>query len=73
MICSVKNNQLSEILSGFENPAIMEAFNRLLHTKYAMGFEAKSRLTLPNQLPLEWDSFYQAYVKALEPSTKEAA
>ena len=47
--------------------------NRLLHTKYAMGFEAKSRLTLPNQLPLEWDSFYQAYVKALEPSTKEAA
>ena len=47
--------------------------NRLLHTKYAMGFEAKSRLTLPNQLPLEWDSFYQAYIKALAPSTKEAA
>ena len=47
--------------------------NRLLHTKYAMGFEAKSSLTLPNQLPLEWDSFYQAYIKALAPSTKEAA
>ena len=47
--------------------------NRILYTKYAMGFEAKSRLTIPSQLPLEWDAFHKSYLEALAPSETVAA
>ena len=47
--------------------------NRILYTKYAMGFEAKSRLTIPPQLPLEWDAFHKSYLEALAPSETVAA
>ena len=47
--------------------------NRILYTKYAMGFEAKSRLTIPPQLPLEWDAFHKSYLAALAPSETVAA
>ena len=47
--------------------------NRILYTKYAMGFEAKSRLTIPPQLPLEWDAFHKYYLEALAPSETVAA
>jgi hypothetical protein len=40
-----------------------------------MGFEAKARLAIPEQLPLSWDAFITAYKKALNPtpSTKTEA
>ena len=47
--------------------------NRILYTKYAIGFEAKSRLTIPPQLPLEWDAFHKSYLEALAPSETVAA
>ena len=47
--------------------------NRILYTKYAMGFEAKSRLTIPSQLSLEWDAFHKSYLEALAPSKTVAA
>ena len=47
--------------------------NRIQYTKYAMGFEAKSRLTIPSQLPLEWDAFHKSYLEALAPSETVAA
>ena len=49
--------------------------NRFLYTRYAMGFEAKSRLAIPEQLPLSWAEFMKAYKQALNPapSTEEAA
>ena len=47
--------------------------NRILYTKYAMGFEAKSRLTIPPQLALEWDAFHKSYLEALAPSETVAA
>ena len=47
--------------------------NRILYTKYAMGFEAKSRLTIPSQLSLEWDAFHKSYLEALAPSETVAA
>ena len=47
--------------------------NRILYTKYAMGFEAKSRLTIPPQRPLEWDAFHKSYLEALAPSETVAA
>ena len=47
--------------------------NRILYTKYAMGFEAKSRLTIPPQLPLEWDAFHKSYLESLAPSETVAA
>ena len=42
--------------------------NRFLYTQYAMGFEAKSRLAIPEQLPLSWNDFITAYKKALNPA-----
>ena len=47
--------------------------NRILYTKYAMGFEAKSRLTIPATLSLEWGDFYKSYLEALAPSETVAA
>ena len=49
--------------------------NRFLYTRYSMGFEAKARLAIPEQLPLSWDAFITAYKKALNPapSTKTEA
>ena len=47
--------------------------NRILYTKYAMGFEAKSRLTIPSQLSLDWDAFHKSYLEALAPSETVAA
>jgi hypothetical protein len=49
--------------------------NRFLYTRYSMGFEAKSRLAIPEQLPLSWAEFIKAYQQALNPtsSTEEAA
>ena len=50
--------------------------NRFLYTRYSMGFEAKSRLAIPEQLPLSWNDFITAYKKALNPApstTTEAA
>ena len=49
--------------------------NRFLYTQYAMGFEAKSRLKIPQQIPLSWDEFIEAYKKALNltSSTKTEA
>jgi len=49
--------------------------NRFLYTRYSMGFEAKSRLAIPEQLPLSWAEFMKAYKQALNPtpSTEEAA
>ena len=42
--------------------------NRFLYTRYSMGFEAKSRLAIPEQLPLSWNDFITAYKKALNPA-----
>lgn len=49
--------------------------NRFLYTRYSMGFEAKARLAIPEQLPLSWDAFITAYKTALNPapSTKTEA
>ena len=47
--------------------------NRILYTKYSMGFEAKSRLTIPSQLSLDWDAFHKSYLEALAPSETVAA
>ena len=47
--------------------------NRILYTKYARGFEAKSRLTIPATLSLEWGDFYKSYLEALAPSETVAA
>ena len=44
--------------------------NRFLYTRYAMGYEAKSRLEIPQQLPLSWNDFYTAYANALKPKTE---
>ena len=49
--------------------------NRFLYTRYSMGFEAKSRLAIPDQLTLSWNEFIEAYKKALNltSSTKTEA
>ena len=49
--------------------------NRFLYTQYAMGFEAKSRLAIPKQIPLSWNDFLTEYKKALNlmPSTETEA
>ena len=49
--------------------------NRFLYTRYSMGFEAKARLAIPEQLPLSWDAFITASKTALTPapSTKTEA
>lgn len=49
--------------------------NRFLYTRYSMGFEAKSRLAIPDQLTLSWNEFIKAYKKALNltSSTKPEA
>jgi len=41
--------------------------NRALFTKFAAGYDAKSRIELPNKLNFEWSSFMDAYQAALAP------
>ena len=39
-----------------------KSFNkRLLHTERRAAFDAKNRYGLPDRIPLNWDSFWQAY------------
>ena len=50
--------------------------NRALFTKFAAGYDAKSRVELPNKLNFEWSAFLEAYQAALapqpQPKTKPA-
>ena len=47
--------------------------NRFLYTRYGMGFEAKSRLDIPVQLPLSWDEFIKAYRVAYKKALSSAS
>ena len=42
--------------------------NRALYTKFAAGYDAKSRVDLPPKIDFEWSSFIQAYLGAMAPS-----
>ena len=42
--------------------------NRSLHTRFNAGFDAKSRIALPEKMPLNWQEFINAYTKALNPT-----
>ncbi|CAK0746957.1 ATP-binding protein [Gammaproteobacteria bacterium] len=49
-----------------KNPNVRaKSFNkRLLYTERRAAFDAKNRFSLPDRLPLSWDAFWQAYLKA---------
>ena len=51
---------------GSKNRAISYS-NRALFTKFAAGYDAKSRIELPNKLNFDWSSFMDAYQAALAP------
>jgi|TARA_R100000455_G_scaffold26911_1_gene15815 hypothetical protein len=42
--------------------------NRSMHTKFSAGFDAKSRIALPEKMPLSWPTFIDEYTKALNPA-----
>ena len=46
---------------------------RRMYTKYSAYFDAKARLALPEELELSWESFADAYTKALSNQQSEAA
>ena len=52
---------------GSKNRAISYG-NRALFTKFAAGYDAKSRIDLPNKLNFDWSSFMDAYQAALAPT-----
>jgi hypothetical protein len=53
---------------GFNEKARAVSYGkRALFTQFSAAFDAKSRVALPNKLPLEWDAFYSAYKEALKP------
>ena len=60
------NHDVTVTKDGSKNRAVSYG-NRALHTKFAAGFDAKSRLDLPAKLPLEWNAFLDAYKTALNP------
>tara|TARA_B100000029_G_scaffold338019_1_gene330245 strand:+ start:14 stop:802 length:789 start_codon:yes stop_codon:yes gene_type:complete len=51
---------------GSKNRAISYG-NRALFTKFAAGYDAKSRVELPNKLNFEWSAFLEAYKAAIAP------
>jgi len=38
--------------------------NRVMFTNWSAAYDAKNRVGLPNEMPLSWDSFFEAYNKA---------
>lgn len=58
------NYQTEVQKEGNKNRAVSYG-NRALYTKFAAGYDAKSRVGLPDKLDFTWDAFAQSYAAAL--------